>query len=344
MEQTNRNIQIDLMRFVGISAVVMSHCNIFVDFVCQFHIPLFMFVSGIMHSGKGKIKQLPSYIVKKIKGIYCKFVGIEIMLVLLHNFFLNIHFIEGNKYGFITSVKKIINILSLGDGESLGGALWFLISLFEITILFEIIHTLGNEFNNKFVKILLVVLIICLTIIGWKYSLPRMLNRTLKLLPYYSLGYALKCVRNKDLKCKYSLLIIGTVIVAIISKYSPTWANDKYIILTYISGVSGISVCYIIAYIIDKSVWIKIRKVLAYIGKNSLYIMAYHLVAFKLVAIIMIVIWKKDIVYLAEFPCYMPIYPWNIIYLIVGIVVPILVAVVVKKVSSLIRSRIEASK
>lgn len=333
MIKKSRNVKLDIVKFLGIVAVVMGHCGVFVDIVYQFHIPLFMFVSGMLHSGKGTIQQFPKFLIKKIKGIYLKFILLQSVFLLLHNFFVDIHFIDAEIYTLTTFIKKLISIFTLGDGESLLGALWFLISLFELTIIFECINIVNSKFKEKkIIKLILIIIVFMLILIGWSVPLPRMLNRTLILLPYYVMGYILKNKCENKTKHKYVVMIICMTIVVICSLISISWADSKIIPITYISGMCGIFACYCIADVIN-SIPVKfVNKTLVFIGEHSIYIMTLHFIAFKLVTFIQILLYDKEVTLLSEFPCYLIWTPWNLAYLFIGTAIPILIAYVIKNI------------
>ena len=75
--------------------------------------------------------------------------------------------------------------------------------------------------------------------------------------------------------------------------------------------------------------------VLDFIGKNTLYILIFHFMSFKIVSLAYIAIDKRSFTELASFPVVENNSPYLwIIYSIVGVVVPLLIKQGIDKVSS----------
>lgn len=69
----------------------------------------------------------------------------------------------------------------------------------------------------------------------------------------------------------------------------------------------------------------KIQEYLVYIGNNTLTVLTWHFLCFKLVSLILIIYYKEPIARLAEFPVITEYSRngWFIIYFLFGIFIPI---------------------
>ena len=105
-------------------------------FTMFFAVPLFFFTSGYFYKPSKTIKELRTFYIKRIKGLYIPYVKWSLVFLVLHNVCFHLNLYNG-QYGFrgATSelytwtdfAKKAFNIIfRLTDNEQLLGAFWFL--------------------------------------------------------------------------------------------------------------------------------------------------------------------------------------------------------------------------
>ena len=284
---SNRLAYIDAMRGIAIIAVVMGHCNLAVKFVYLFHIPVFMFVSGLLntHESAASFRELLSRICHVIWKRYTPFIVVEAVFLLFHNFFYYLHWLP-EKFTCRQFLSKFVQIVSMGGGESLGGALWFVIVLLEISVCFEIFLLLEKLFHRNFNIIMCLAAAVCF-IAGFYVKMPRMFDRACILFLYYAAGHL---VRRYDtnilsrLKSVTAMTMSFALLAAIvISSMKVSWSSGNPL-LSLLCGIAGITMVYGLAAEFAES---RIGRLLSRYGRYSFFIMAYHFLGFKICAAVL---------------------------------------------------------
>lgn len=325
----NRNIIIDISKALGIFLVVIGHTNnVFVSYIYQFHMPLFFFLSGYVFK-KNKIFALKNYIFSKIKKIYFPFVITNVIFMCMHNFFSFIYFytVKSNVklyYVFNDYISQFIKIISLGGGEQLVGPLWYLIALFEITILFAFFLKILRKYklNNE---IYIFALSLILYFIGCNIKLPRTLSQSFIGMLFYCMGYIYKNHEN-ELKIKKEVAFLSLILIILINQINEVdmgSLNIHFKLLFILTGFSGIYMTLYFAKLISN---IKLKKhFILYCGKHTMTILIGHCICFKLVMFLEYYIYNFDKSFLGRFPVYQVNVFWSIPMVICGICIPLLV-------------------
>lgn len=157
----SRDVTIDIMKGIGIIMMVLGHSGfLYSSYFTTFHMALFFIVSGYLFNNEcsKNIKNVKSYILKKLKSLWLPyFIGNSIFIV-LNNFFLSINIYTSNpliesiggmniakvtvKMGFSDIIINIVKSFFFLGGTTLGGTFWFLRVLFAalvMTCIFEFI-------------------------------------------------------------------------------------------------------------------------------------------------------------------------------------------------------------
>ena len=283
-ETSNRLGYVDAMRGIAIIAVVMGHCNLAGKFVYLFHIPVFMFVSGLLntHDAAASFHELSYRMRHVVWKRYIPFVVVETIFLLFHNFFYHFHWLS-EKFGYRQFASTFVKIVSLGGGESLGGALWFVIVLFEISVCFEIFLLLEKFFRRNFHIVMCLIAAMCF-FAGFHIKMPRLLDRACILSLYYVAGYL---VRRYDANILSRLRTIPAMVISIallagvaVSPLKVSWDGGNPL-LSLLCGIAGITMVYGLASEFAKS---HIGGLLTRYGRDSFFIMAYHFLGFKICA------------------------------------------------------------
>ncbi len=332
-----RDETIDIAKGIGIILVVIGHCavsdsqQLMRNFIYMFHIPLFFFLSGYFFKIDYTEKKV-LFVKRKIKGLWWPYVKWSLLFLVLHNVFLHLHIISPNVthyYTFQEFIRRGASALWFSQGEYLLGPFWFIGNLF-----FAALYVLIGTFLIKISKLdkyftsflFLVGLFLLFSIISSIYDLSDWHLR-----PKYFLAAAIFVCGHlshrysffKYNKITYVIFAIVILFAATIIHYAALgelefWYDAPYIL---IMGVIGSWMTILI------SRWLvntKAKSLLVYIGENTMWVLALHLLAFELVNIIKISYYDLDILYLAA--CPIPMHNnwlFFLLYILVGVGVPI---------------------
>lgn len=361
MNHKKRMKNIDIARGIAIILVVMGHCDNFESwsierFSSLFFMQLFIFLSGIFFDEKcDSLKGLFTTIKKKCFPIYKCYLKYEILFYLLTNLFLKIGFYNINVlYGGksieyislnIAFVKNIIKIIFLMGREPFCGAFWFLISLIFIVIEYSSINYLSNRlfgFNNKkkcfFTNVMICTLFVIGCIMNYTgFNIPR-LSPSFTLILFFHLGnlYRKKGRIQFDNLVFFALCVLTLNVLyyfGTISMNSNTYSNPIFLIICSFAGI------YMVMYL-SKFIEKKLKytsNILAYVGKNTLPIVALQFISFKF---IMFIQYKLNLISYEELGLLTGANNNNfiyILYVICGIFIPLVFSYLIQKMKIYIR-------
>ena len=361
MNHKKRMKNIDIARGIAIILVVMGHCDNFESwsierFSSLFFMQLFIFLSGIFFDEKcDSLKGLFTTIKKKCLPIYKCYLKYEILFYLLTNLFLKIGFYNINVlYGGksieyislnIAFVKNIIKIIFLMGREPFCGAFWFLISLIFIVIEYSSINYLSNRlfgFNNKkkyfFTNVMICTLFVIGCIMNYTgFNIPR-LSPSFTLILFFHLGnlYRKKGRIQFDNLVFFVLCVLTLNVLyyfGTISMNSNTYSNPIFLIICSFAGI------YMVMYL-SKFIEKKLKytsNILAYVGKNTLPIVALQFISFKF---IMFIQYKLNLISYEELGFLTGANNNNfiyILYVICGIFIPLVFSYLIQKMKIYIR-------
>lgn len=189
MTQQKRDPFYDVVKGLGIICVVYGHSQIGLGhyIIYMFHMPLFFFVSGCLH----KQRTLCESLVKKTRSLLkpylalffiCAFVDLGIEMLKISTC--------GDWGNFdLLGIVKMFNIFNPKENTSTG-PLWFMICLFEVSLLFQLLLNL----KQKYLPILISIV---LSIVGYLLSqkgirLVLYIDSALSVTLFYCLGYYFK--------------------------------------------------------------------------------------------------------------------------------------------------------
>lgn len=327
---------------IAMLCVVIGHTQLeyLHSFVYLFHLAIFYFVAGYFFNEAYLFKKRV-YLIKRLKSLYLPFLKYMLFFLFMHNIFLQLHLYSESPifswdgtaeryYQLSDYIKRTYSIIFCFSGvERMGGALWFLRSLFTVSLSYCLISYITNKLKLSEVKCFIVFIIIyVLSFIAISYNLHNWggiwsSNITLLIFAsgkiYYNHRKRIPC--NKYLFAfSFTILCLSAYWFKQIEIASLQFVNPFYFIIISLVG------CYFVIYlsqIINRTRFIK--KTFILIGKHSLAIMALHILAFKLVNLLQITIYSYDIEYLSASPVITEnINYWWIIYTVVGTFLPIL--------------------
>lgn len=266
---------IDSLKGFGIFCVTLGHqgCNFLIEkHIYSFHMFLFFFLSGFLHSnydGNFKI-----FITKKTKALFLPF-----MFWNIASFFAGLLLNEP----IVESVREFFVL----DGVICWNApIWFLLSLYMTEILFFVIEKFIPYGKYIFIPVLLLL---------WLLVSDRSVFLMLNVLPisllFYIFGNIFRhyCDAHPDAvgkAIKYSipaavLLLVLNIVFGVFlnERIAFTGADFGNIIYCNLAAVSGV---FFYITLFRRFRFLRVSKVLSYLGKNSLIIMATQYWFFKL--------------------------------------------------------------
>lgn len=338
-EITTKRKEVTYMNFVkafAIIAVVLGHADGKFGPVYLYHMALFFFVAGYFYKDKYSNNPI-KFIIARVKSIYFPFVGFGLLFLVLHNFLFKIN-IYSDKAGYDNNVSHLYNIsefiqnakgvIKFEFAEQLGGTFWFFIVLFFTSILFCLISYFIENYilrDKEYVRFFIITTCFVIGNLATfnKISLPRLIdNRALVALSVYYLGYMYKKYESKISMNIYFafaafILLFLNKRYGIIAMDSNIYSSPAFFILNSILGI------YLNIYV-GKLLDTKFKfNLLQYIGKNSLYIMVFHFLAFKVVNFIQVLLYRYPVYRVATFPVIRNNGLWWIPYAIAGTLLPI---------------------
>lgn len=167
LSNVRRQTDIDVFRAIGIVSMIMGHVwygEVFNKLIHAYHMPMFFFVSGLFYHRRGK-EELWKYVrhlSKRLLVPYC-FFG-------LVNYVAWFFFSKTGKQELFMPLKSIIWINT--QGIIVGGAIWFLTSLFFADLIFALVDTLVKSKIVQYVLIISIAAIGCLLPMHMDVPLP----------------------------------------------------------------------------------------------------------------------------------------------------------------------------
>ena len=332
-----RDNSVTIAKGITIMLMVMGHsgCPVWLNnYLLMLRMPLFFFMSGYcfkvayLHDGQTFMK-------RRIKGIYWPFVKWSTFFLLAHNVFYYLN-IFNNEFGYhdipsylyswqeiATRFFRIVFSMIVND-PFLG--YWFLKSLFWGSIFFYLTR---KVINNPIVGVIL-LLSITFIMSYCHLQVPFFrINKTDLLASFFIMcGHLFKS--NKiEIKTSLPWLLGYAVLIALGALYYPTRMNsfDHINLLPYAAcALMGTLMIFGISKHIVKHEGKRYVNFLIYVGNHTFEVLTWHLLAFRLVSLIIIFIYGMRIQHLAE-AMTIHFYAWKgwwVAYTIIGIAVPII--------------------
>ncbi|MCQ2377708.1 MAG: acyltransferase family protein [Victivallaceae bacterium] len=289
-----RRIEFDILRGIGIIAVVLGHCSIGNNVVYMFHIPLFIFVSGMLAGrcdkqnkaitqGADATAEFWRNLRKRTARLYVPFVMFQLFFLMFHNLLVKYHLYSSETLSWCGFFKNVLRILTMGGGESLGGALWFLICLFEISVLWEVLRFLRQYVSDSFFQAGIAVFSILLYCVGANFYFPRSLNISFTLFIYYVMGWFCtyhsigKRFRKRELR--WSIFLAASVLLFLGAEKGISYNDMKNPNAALAVATAGIVCAVMLTKKIRRSSFF--TKIFRVCGVYSFSIMALHFAIFK---------------------------------------------------------------
>ncbi len=295
-----RVLWIDYAKAVAIFSVVLLHVGMpdpFKGIVRVFLIPLFFFLSGIF-SNPEKYHN------------FCEFSKQKILRILIPYIFFNLvtyifWLLIGRNYGldseFNTSLVEPLKGIVLGMYKLMTHyvPLWFIACLISVEILHYIVFKHIKTIKSTIFALLIFIIIGYLNYTFNKQSLPWGIDIAFSMIVFYVAGGKAKKIlltqQNNNLKLVVIAVLSFTVVYLMYKTNSEVKVFTNYFgnyFLFYIGAFSGIIFSVALFKLIENIS--KPIGFLLYIGKNTLIILALHLIASSLLKAILIYVIGLD--------------------------------------------------
>ena len=256
-EIDNKRIEyIDILRGIAMILVLIGHNDtILTNYIYSFHIPLFFFISGLTY--KGNSDSLKEVIKKRLRNIVIPYFELSLFLYFLWILLMNFQGIVLYKNDILRNFVGIFYCQGV-DNMAWGLQLWFLPCLFITSII--LVSSVGFLFND-------------ILRINFLWSFDVALVGVL----FYGTGFLLKNKLNiyKPQIVDYICMLISLVLLIIfnqlngrIDMYSSQYNNIFLFISNSFLGI------YIIIVV---SKLIKQKRIIKFVGSNTIIILAFHI-------------------------------------------------------------------
>lgn len=307
------------------------------SFIYLFHLPAFYFISGYFFNDK-YVNDKITYAKRKLNQLYKPFIIYGIIFLILSPLFYEFHIIN-KPINIEIFIQNLFTTLIFQHVEELLIPFWFLRSLFTVSILFLIIRWLNYKimpFNNLYTIVACIVLFAIGAILGVKnVHLPAQIQREFVVLLFFASGYFSKTITFNYYKNK--LFIIGLfILLCILAHFIKIDLVGNY--FNSIWGLlvgSFLGIYFLITfskYIAKHSI---VSKFLSYTGRNTIPILALHFLSFKLVSILLILLYQLPLSTLSHWPTIHNIIisqsVWWILYSITGVILPLGYSFIIKQ-------------
>lgn len=336
---------ISIAKGLAIILMVIGHSGIKWDIpvlfnaINLFHMPLFIFVSGYCFKWV-YVDDVKKFVWKRFKGLWWPYVKYGIIFVALHNVFFYCH-IYNDSFGAIGAVnaaslyepmvflKKILRLFVMSDTEQLLGGFWFLKSLFWGSLFALISIKIFSFFDSKKKDVVvgalsLLVFAAFFSFFSLKIPIVDLGSKELFAAFFFLMGtFAAfwEPVKTKWLSALFLFVVLGAL-----------WFNSTVSLLNYKTwqiipycffSLSGIVATLYISDELNASN-LKIKFFLVFVGNNTLAILTWHFLCFKIVSFVRILCENRSVLELAYFPVIPNAKWWSIGYILVGVLLPLL--------------------
>lgn len=376
-----RDNAIDISKALAIISMVVFHSGCpspLGRFIAEYHMPLFFMTAGYFFAPK-YADAWPTFVVRRLKGLYRPFVKWSVVFLILHNLFFAVGLMNeqyGNETGGVVHPytwhafsQRLWNVVFSMSGfdEFMTGAFWFFRALFVASILYLILYKLCTGLQTRFAnaggnlpengKSLrtdklqkaaanpwtapVAVALIAFGLTAWQTagglkmgSIAQGGYRDLMGTFFFAAGYLCRMAVDRygyRPRLWVTLVCLGVVIA--FSVVCPAGMNYRVSFLQFIAlplpAFCGVVMLYNAGRALSRSgrpVLKQVKRALTFCGENTLYILIFHFLCFRLVSLLKIWWYDLDIAEVSSHPVvhsHADDLFW-LLYAAVGVVIPLL--------------------
>lgn len=339
-----RDVKLDIMRGLAITSVVVGHCTkwpIIEEFVNQYHLAVFFFVSGYFFSTN--VADSPkSYLWKKVKQLYFPFVISGGVFLLLHNLLVKLYIYPSCiDYNYIG--KEMVNLIAfLYSNDVLMGAMWFCISLLWVLFVATAQSWVAKKWGvNLTVIIFSSILISSFLLQVLHLKSPYCIWQNIIITGILWFGFYFRGkIEGKIIQisittrifvllfCFISICIF--TLLGISARLQGPAINNECISQIFIVAVLGCLMAYFVSSVLCGTY---LGVILSVIGRHSFSIMLLNYLCFNVINCVQCMYYHYPIYTMANhaiIPYESPI--WFLLYIIAGTAIPVLISICYKKV------------
>lgn len=351
------NTVISIAKGIAIILMVAGHAEgpeLLTNFIYTFHMPLFFIAAGYFFIRR-YLTDPWTFIAKRIKGLYFPFLRWSLFFLLLHNVWFHFGILNeqfGNWTGGVThpyTLKSACHRIFLmvtgmaGYDEFMAGAFWFFRGLLVASVAFLLLYKLLD--SRARLRPEACVAVICASIIA---------------LMALRINYCIKIttIPNGGWREMWGIFFFG---IGVLYRKYESRIGDRYWLSTLcllflgfaatqhfrgmnnnampqdlwtlpLTGTAGFLLVHHVSVLIDARDTM-LRRLLVFIGNNTLYVFIFHILAFKPVSLLKI--WWYDLPF-AQIGCHMVIHEHRpdlfwVIYTFAGVALPLLTLVAIRR-------------
>lgn len=332
---------ISMCKAIAILLMVMAHSGVdywVAAFISMFHMPIFFFLSGFCFK-PSYLTEPKLFMVKRLKGLYVPYVKWMLLFIILHNALCKFHILDPQSVGFYSwnqIIEKIARtVFTFVGGEQLLGGFWFLRELFWGAL---IAYLLLKYLKNKY-AVLALSLSVALLCHLTSYHLPTfgIGYTSFMASSYFVSGHIFRSLSVHPLRPIMIVLSYGLVFIgSIFWNFDAVQHSTLLVIPYFLTAIIGVWATYSLCMLLNSA---SISS-LIYIGNNTMPILTWHFLSFKLVSLLIIAFYNLPLSRLSDFP-YINNSPclWGwLLYFVVGSTLPLLFDYVIIKVYMVIKA------
>ncbi len=357
-----RDTRFSIIKALAIILVVLSHAGIsgwFYNFVFLFHVPVFFICAGFFFHTK-YLSDGQTFVWHRVKGLYLPFVRWSVFLLVFHNLLFPLGLLSehyGNAQGGVTHpftwhqwcqhLWSIVTNMS-GYDPFLGGTFWFfralLLASLGFFILFKLLRLSERLQTNVAVGwgILSISLLLALWQTGEGLKMPGVAQggyRELMGIFFMAVGFLIRQY-GLDRLLTWKVAAPATLIAGLFAWLCPTamvWrATMGQFLALPLPALCGFIMLAYCSMWLDRCGGI-VKRIAVYVGDRTLYIFAFHLLAFKVIGLLKV--WWYDLPFEALGGHPYVLQPannvlWILLYVIAGVSIPLLWVTVYRRVVS----------
>ena len=314
-----RQVEFDIAKGIGIILVVWAHAEgPFSKYINGFHMPFFFFISGMLYLNKGR--SIKDYTLQKCKTLLIPFWWWNLIF---YPIFFTLYYWE--KWSLLTAIKGIGEIVLTLNKVPFLGATWFLPALFWVSVFVHIFMTLFDK--KKYTDIILLIVGIALAVVGFVVTLPYKISRNLICTLFYISGYLYR--KYVAMYIKYTanswVAIICIIVYAFCVRINAFNMGSNFYEHRILFVFGAFLAIYFWLWFSQSLAQFPIGtnkfivKHIMFLGANSIDLVIWQFLAFRITIIFQIIIMGAGISSLTAFPVYDASGIWWFGYLLTGI-------------------------
>lgn len=335
MQSNRRDAKIDIIKGIGICLMVLGHsgCPI-THFIYLFHMPIFFIASGYVFNQAytENANTMKTLIYKKIKSLWLPYAIVSIIYVALWNLFVKLGFYNENPMTFSGIIKECSKIFVFKlVGGYMPSAFWFIRCLFITTVIYAFIDYgfhkfIKNDRKDIYHIIVSIILFYVACIMRTKQISFIQLDVAFSAYFLLALGGILKRLKVHEFQPTYCIVafLLSLMILLVCNEAgSIEMVKGVYTSLWFyiVSSIAGWFLLLSISNIIINSSFFS--NIFIYLGKSTIYILAFHFGAFKIISYVQIKIYNLPFEKLSSFPVIESKPFWWLLYAFTGLTIPL---------------------